>query len=257
MSSAIDPTKPTAGTATTKSVRDNFSAAKDEIEALQTDVITAQSTADAAASTAASAAMTAMTTLYPVGAIYISTLTTNPNTLLGFGTWSSFGAGRVLVSQDTGQAEFDTIEETGGAKTVTLTSAEMPSHTHTQNSHNHTQDAHTHTQDAHTHTQNSHNHTQDAHNHIETYAGAGIGGTAQIDPSTLNRVGTANSLNSTTLTTATNQAATATNQNTTATNQNSTATNQAATATNNNTGGGGAHENLQPYIVVKMWKRTA
>jgi len=25
----------------------------------------------------------------------------------------------------------------------------------------------------------------------------------------------------------------------------------------NNTGGGGAHNNLQPYIVVRMWKRTA
>jgi microcystin-dependent protein len=29
-----------------------------------------------------------------------------------------------------------------------------------------------------------------------------------------------------------------------------TATNNAATATNQNTGGGGAHNNLQPYIVL-------
>lgn len=27
--------------------------------------------------------------------------------------------------------------------------------------------------------------------------------------------------------------------------------------TTDNTGGGGAHNNLQPYIVVRMWKRTA
>jgi microcystin-dependent protein len=37
---------------------------------------------------------------------------------------------------------------------------------------------------------------------------------------------------------------------TTATNQATTATNQATTATNQNTGGGLAHNNLQPYIVL-------
>lgn len=38
--------------------------------------------------------------------------------------------GRVPVGQDTTQAEFDTIGEKGGAKTHTLTVAEMPSHNH-------------------------------------------------------------------------------------------------------------------------------
>ncbi len=37
MTSAIDPTKPEFGTPTTQSVRDNFQAAHDEIEALQAD----------------------------------------------------------------------------------------------------------------------------------------------------------------------------------------------------------------------------
>jgi len=39
MSSAIDPSVPTEGTATTESVRENFQAAKDEIEALQAAII--------------------------------------------------------------------------------------------------------------------------------------------------------------------------------------------------------------------------
>lgn len=67
--------------------------------------------------------------VYPVGAVYISVVSTSPATLFG-GTWVAFGAGRVLVGIDAGQIEFDTVEKTGGAKTHTLTSAEMPSHTH-------------------------------------------------------------------------------------------------------------------------------
>lgn len=39
--------------------------------------------------------------LFPVGSIYTNaTNSTNPATLLGFGTWSSFGATRVLIGQD-------------------------------------------------------------------------------------------------------------------------------------------------------------
>lgn len=38
--------------------------------------------------------------------------------------------GRVAVGVDTGQIEFDVLGEAGGAKTHTLTTAEMPSHTH-------------------------------------------------------------------------------------------------------------------------------
>lgn len=39
--------------------------------------------------------------------------------------------GRVPVGRDAAQAEFDTLGETGGAKTHTLTTGEMPAHTHT------------------------------------------------------------------------------------------------------------------------------
>jgi hypothetical protein len=65
--------------------------------------------------------------LYPVGSIYInSTNSTNPGTLLGFGTWVAFGAGRVPVGFDSGNALFDTAEETGGSA-----DAVVVSHTHT------------------------------------------------------------------------------------------------------------------------------
>ena len=59
--------------------------------------------------------------VYPVGCIYTSTVATNPSTLFGFGTWSAFGAGRTLVGIDSGDTDFDTVEETGGAKTHTHT----------------------------------------------------------------------------------------------------------------------------------------
>lgn len=123
----------------------------------------------------------AIRTIYPVGSIYISTLSTNPVTLLGFGTWAAFGAGKVLVGIDGTDADFDTAEETGGEKTHVLTSTEMPAHTHT----------------------------------------VGYGYTGGAVPNGGNEGSTA------------------------------------AAITSSSTGGDGAHNNVQPYIVVYMWKRTA
>lgn len=69
----------------------------------------------------------ALQALHPVGSIYINaTNSTNPGTLLGFGTWTAFGAGRVPVGFDSGNALFDTAEETGGSA-----DAIVVSHTHT------------------------------------------------------------------------------------------------------------------------------
>ena len=65
--------------------------------------------------------------LFPVGSIYTNaTSSTNPATLLGFGTWTAFGAGRVMVGFDSGNALFDTAGETGGSA-----DAIVVSHTHT------------------------------------------------------------------------------------------------------------------------------
>ena len=82
----------------------------------------------------------ALGALYPVGSIYTNAaVSTNPATLLGFGTWSAFGAGRFMVGLDAGNAAFDTAQETGGSA-----NAIVVSHTHTATSsvsdpgHNHT-----------------------------------------------------------------------------------------------------------------------
>lgn len=69
-------------------------------------------------------------TLWPVGSVFTAVVATNPAALLGFGTWSSIAAGRMLIGLDSGDAKFDTVEETGGAETVTLTTTELPAHTH-------------------------------------------------------------------------------------------------------------------------------
>lgn len=170
---------------------------------------------------------------YPVGSIYINAdVATNPATLLGFGTWAAFGTGRVMVAIDAGQTEFDTLGETGGAKTHTLSTAEMPVHAHVLND------------PTHNHTQNAHNHTQDAHGHTVTQVNST--GAGAVAPLKMNASQTNDTDDFTIPTTvATNQAATATNI-------------AAATGiTMNNAGSGSAHNNLQPYIVVHMWRRTA
>lgn len=64
-------------------------------------------------------ALDSLARAWPVGSVFVSAVATNPADLLGFGVWAAFGAGRVLVGQDAGQAEFDTLGETGGAKTHT------------------------------------------------------------------------------------------------------------------------------------------
>ena len=74
---------------------------------------------------------TTIAAVYPVGSIYINaTNSTNPSSLLGFGTWVAFGAGRVPIGIDSSDTDFDTAEETGGSKTHTLTEAELPAHRH-------------------------------------------------------------------------------------------------------------------------------
>jgi hypothetical protein len=106
--------------------------------------------------------------LFPVGAIYSAIVSTNPGTLLGFGTWTAFGAGRVMVGFDSGNALFDTAEETGGSADATL-----PTHTHTATS--------TVTDSGHIHTALS-NGQKTAETGGPYTAQSGVGNTGRNDP---------------------------------------------------------------------------
>ena len=79
---------------------------------------------------------------FPVGSVFISVVNTNPNTLLGYGTWEAIAAGQMLVGFNSGDARFDAAEETGGSSSVTITAGNLPQlsvditdpgHTHVQN----------------------------------------------------------------------------------------------------------------------------
>jgi len=70
----------------------------------------------------------AIVAAYPVGSIYMSTVSTPPATLFGFGTWVTFGTGRMLISQD---GATYTAGSTGGSATTTLITANLPAHSHT------------------------------------------------------------------------------------------------------------------------------
>ena len=148
----------------------------------------------------------ALSAMYPIGSIYINAgSASNPNTLLGFGTWSAFGAGKVMVGLDSGDALFDTLEETGGTKDSAVVS-------------------HTHTFSTTTDSAGTHSHTYQGSNYQPNNAAG-----SQPDW-----------IGSSTMTTATAGAHTHTLSGTTA-----------------STGSSGTNANVQPYIVVNMWKRTA
>jgi len=147
--------------------------------------------------------------IYPVGSIYTSINSTNPNVFFG-GTWSEFGAGRTMVGFNSGDSDFNASEKTGGVKNVTLTESQIP-----------------------------------AHNHKLRAAGAGTndvslsfgtsGDVAETDTARI-------IVNSVSI------------------NRRPTGTQWADRATISevgNTGGGQSHTNVQPYITVYMWKRTA
>lgn len=69
------------------------------------------------------------TDIYPVGSIVTFYDTTDHSNFLGL-TWTRFAGGRMVVGYNSSDTAFDTIGETGGEKTHTLTVDEMPNHYH-------------------------------------------------------------------------------------------------------------------------------
>ena len=149
-------------------------------------------TASAGTSSTQIATTAFLATLYPVGSIYSSTVSTNPNSLFGFGTWTAFAAGRVVVGNGGG---FSAGATGGSADAIVV------SHTHTV-------------------TDSGHAHT------VAVSSGADGGPGAGALPGTQPGGSTSTS----------------------------TATTGISIAS---TGSSATNANLQPYIVVYMWNRTA
>jgi hypothetical protein len=98
-----------------------------------------QSSTDSSTKVATTAFVQAVAqVLFPVGAIYSATVSTNPATLLGFGTWTAFGAGRVLIGAGTGGGATYTAGSTGGSKdAITVSHTHTATTTSTDSGHNH------------------------------------------------------------------------------------------------------------------------
>lgn len=166
----------------------------------------------------------ALQAVYPIGSIYVNAgVTTNPSTLLGFGTWVAFGAGRVMVGLNGSDALFDSLEETGGNK-----DSSVVAHTHTGT---------TASDGAHTHftirDQGTDNTSQYSINVTSSNYVAGTGG-GGYELYTLNSQSNVANAGLT-----------------------SSGGVHAHTITTDSTGSTGTNTNLQPYITVAMWKRTA
>lgn len=118
--------------------------------------------------------------IYPVGALYFSTVDVNPGTFLG-GTWERWGAGRVVTGYDSTDSDFNAAEKTGGSKNKTLSTTEIPSHNHSVGAHSHGLNSHKHSVGAHSHGLNSHTHgsgtygavSNGAHQHYVSKIGVG------------------------------------------------------------------------------------
>jgi hypothetical protein len=152
----------------------------------------------------------ALATIYPIGSIYSSTVSTNPNTLFGFGTWVAYGAGRVLIGQS--GAGLYIAGNTGGSADAIVVS----------------------------------------HNHTATVATTSLTGTITNQYTAGNTYGSTTGVFSQTDITVDGDGG----ENRPGRNINFDGS-HTHTATISTEGSSGTNANLQPYVVVYMWNRTA
>jgi len=68
---------------------------------------------------------------YPIGCVYYSHISTNPATTLGIGAWSRIAQGRFVVGQGSGSGRsYNVGNDTVGRYTTTMSTPNMPQHTH-------------------------------------------------------------------------------------------------------------------------------
>lgn len=67
--------------------------------------------------------------IYPVGSIYITT-TTSPETLFPDTKWNLYSKGTMLIGYNDEDTNPKKVESTGGSATATLTTSNLPSHSH-------------------------------------------------------------------------------------------------------------------------------
>ena len=99
-------------------------------------IATTQSSTDSSTKIATTAFVQSVAqVLFPVGAIYTATVSTNPATLLGFGTWTAFGAGRTIIGNGGG---FTAGSTGGSADAIVVSHSHTATSTVTDSGHSHT-----------------------------------------------------------------------------------------------------------------------
>jgi microcystin-dependent protein len=196
----------------------------------------------------------------PVGGLYISTNSINPSTMWKNTTWEQYAPGRVLVGANTSDDNFKTLGQTGGTKTETLNLTQIPSHNHTcdsQGNHIHYVNAngnHNHIVDNHSHYVPPHQHVTPWGEHAGVYNppwGRWDAGGRQIGSHDSDYDNIWGMTSPTDVNTHGSQPGT----NVAGWHDHTTNTTGAHAHNIGNTGGGQAHNNMQPYIVVTIWRR--